>query len=74
MKSWPPGDSGVVMQNIETAELFDRGLDGGLHLVVVGDVRFEESRFSFGIFDQLDALLAHLLVKVNDQDGCARGR
>ena len=52
-------DAGVVEHDVEPAELLDREVDGGLHLVGVGDVgRLERGRVAELRRERLAALVA----------------
>jgi hypothetical protein len=44
-------------------------LDGGVPLVLVGYLQFDEERFAALIVDLLDLFLAPLLVAPGDEDG-----
>jgi len=66
------GDAGVVVQDVDAAELVHDGLDRSDDVLLVGDVTLEEGGLTAGVPHLLGGLLG-LVAHVNDGHGGAVG-
>jgi hypothetical protein len=61
-------DAGVVNQDVETTEVFDRGVDRALHFVVLGDVAAIGARVHACLLEAMSRRFPHLGVDLCDGD------
>jgi hypothetical protein len=66
------GDAGIVHQDVNLVELGDRGFNGGLDLLFIGDVESERCRLSAGRGNFVYQLIQLVLIARGDGDCRAR--
>src|SRR5580693_10411767 len=61
-------DAGVVVQDVQTAELRDRGLQHSARVVEFGNIGFDEDGATAGALDALDGFGAAGFVEIGDHN------
>ena len=61
--------AGVVDEDVDAAKLLDRGGDGGVHLVLVGDIAAQRDRLSTSCCQFVGGAVSTLEIDISDRDG-----